>query len=218
MKYIKKFLILTTIFHFAGLANTQLFNALADDKGSIAGVVRLAVIAGYNGSGVIYKTDTCFGCLVIAGKYVTITGPGGMFRLTGIPVGTYSLRIDYEACTTGKHDPYDSNDLIITEASPTYRFTSPIDLFESTATVEGVARLEGHTVHSDIVVNLAGIPGYSTTTDARGNYRIPSVPIRIRTYKLTFAKPDFSTVSLPNVLVAQENAVLTLSSVKLAQY
>jgi len=77
-----------------------------------------------------------------------------------------------------------------------------------------VAQLEGQTVHSNIVVTVEGLTGYFTTTDARGNYTLSSVPARNKRFTLVFSRPDYTPFSLANVTVSKDT-VTTLTSVKL---
>jgi len=183
-------------------------------KGAISGIVQLNTVSDYNGGNIIYKKTPCYGCFVVTRGTMTISDTSGHFLLAGIPEGPYSVDVSYETCITALHDAYNSPSFSITAASPTHQFRSPIPMYESKGTLTGVAQLEGQTVHSNIVVTVEGLTGYFTTTDARGNYTLPSVPARNKRFKLVFAKPGYKPVSLANVAVSKDT-VTTLTNVKL---
>jgi hypothetical protein len=54
------------------------------------------------------------------------------------------------------HDNYGSSTFTLTDTSPAYGFKSPISMYESTGTISGVARLEGQTLHANIIVIMEG--------------------------------------------------------------
>jgi hypothetical protein len=87
-------------------------------------------------------------------------------------------------------------------------------MYESTGTITGVARLQGQTMHSDIVVTVEGLPGYVTATDAEGNYTLLSVPARRKSFRLVFTKPDYVPASLTGVVVDKDR-VTPLTSINL---
>jgi hypothetical protein len=65
------------------------------------------------------------------------------------------------------HDNYGSSTFSLTDASPAYSFKSPISMYESTGMIGGVARLEGQTLHANIIVIMEGsldIPPNNLTT------------------------------------------------------
>jgi hypothetical protein len=183
-------------------------------KGSISGFVQLNTVSDYNGGDIIYEKTPCYGCFVVTRGSMTISDNNGRFLLTGIPQGAYSIDVSYETCITGLHDAYSSPSFSITNASPAYNFRSPIPMYESKGTVAGVARLKGQTVHSNIVVTVEGLTGYFTTTDAKGNYTLPSLPVRNKHFKLVFTKPNYAPVSLTDVIVSKDT-VTPLTNVKL---
>jgi hypothetical protein len=183
---------------------THISTTLTLLKGAISGAVQLKTIADYNGGNIIYRSSPCYGCFVVSKGPMTITDTKGRFLLTGISAGTYSINIDYETCITGLHDRYRSPDFNITAAAPAYNFELPIPLYESTGSFMGVALLEGQTVHSNIVVTVKGLTGYSTVTDDQGKYKILSVPARNKRFRLTFTKPGYSTGVQDNVVVYKD--------------
>jgi len=185
-------------------------------KGSISGVVRLNTISDYNGGDIVYEQTPCYGCFVVTPGAMTISDKDGRFLLTGLPEGDYSVHVSYETCITGLHDAFSSPSFSITAASPAHNFRSPLPMYESRGTLSGVARLEGQTtVHSNIVVTVEGLTGYFTTTDAQGNYTLPSVPARNKRFTLVFTRPNYTPASLTNVTVSKDT-VTTLKNVKLA--
>lgn len=183
-------------------------------KGSISGRVDLNTVSNYNGGDIIYEQSPCYGCFVVTKGAMTISDTNGHFLLTGIPEGAYSVDVSYETCITGLHDPYSSPGFHITAASPAHHFDSPLPMYESMGSIVGAAVLDGQTAHANIVVSVEGLTGYFTTTDAQGNYKIPSVPARNKRYNLIFTKPGYSTVTLPNIVVSKDS-VTNPATVKL---
>jgi hypothetical protein len=186
-------------------------------KGSISGEVQLYTISAYNGGNIIYKKTPCYGCFVVTqGGIMTISDKNGRFLLSGIPKGDYSLDVSYETCITAQHDSYSTPSFSITATSSAYNFRSPIPMLESTGTIIGVARLEGQTVHSNIIVSVEGLTGYFTTTDAHGNYKLSSVPVRNKPMTVIYSKANYAPVSLEDVYASKDHQVNTLPNVKLA--
>jgi len=188
---------------------------LAKLKGSISGDVLLYTISAYNGGKITHKTEPCYGCFVVTqGGTMTISDKNGHFLLSGISPGDYSVNFSYETCITALHDNYGSSTFTLTDASPAYRFKTPIPMYESTGAISGVARLEGQTEHANIVVSIEGYTGYITTTDANGNYKLSSVPVRNKPVVLSFTKPGYAPATLADISVSR-NIVKSLNKVAL---
>lgn len=174
-------------------------------KGSISGDVQLYTISAYNGGNIIHERKPCYGCFVVTqGGTMTISDKNGHFLLSGIPGGDYSVNVSYETCITALHDNYGSSTFSLTDASPAYNFRSPIPMYESTGTVSGVAQLEGQTQHANIVATMEGLTGYFTTTDAHGNYKLLSVPVRNKLMKIVFTKPGYEPTTLADISVSKD--------------
>lgn len=201
-------------FILSNFLSLGLSTAEAGAKGSISGIARLAEINGFKDGKVTYKNTPCFGCLVLAGGRITISNDKGWFVLRGVPEGKHSVQVVFDACVTGKHDAYNSPPVKISSASLNHRFRSPLDLPESTGTLSGVARLEGTKDYSGVLVRVEGIPGFVATTDAKGKYRLPLVPVRLTGFKVTFLKSGFKPKTLYKIQV-RENLDFNLETVQL---
>ncbi len=200
-----------------GVTTTLPNTILSKLKGAISGDVLLYTIRAYNNGDLIYKKTPCYGCFVFTHEgAMTISDDNGHFLLTGIANGDYSIDLTYDTCITAQHESYSTKTFSINETSPAHNFRSPIPMFEFAGTIKGVARLNGQTTHSNIVVTIKGLTGYFTTTDAQGNYELKSVPVRNIPMTLVYSKANYATVSLNKIYAFRDHLVNTLPNVKLA--
>jgi hypothetical protein len=124
----------------------------------------------------------------------TVTDAAGAFTLTGLPVGSYTVT----ARKDPEWQPSTSPGVAVVRDQTTALATSALAPW-ATASLGGVARLEGATLHSGTTVTLSGTdfrgvavpPGTTAPTSGTGDWSFAALPAG--SYQVTFAHAGFDT-------------------------
>lgn len=160
----------------------------------------LALLRG-NVAGTVQLSDGA----VPSGVTITVTQTGantttnaqGQFTFTGLPLGAYTLTAQREGYAVVQQAV-----TVLTGSAATVAFT----LVRAQGRVEGTALLEGASIHSGIIVTLAGT-GATTTTDGQGRFTLSNVASGSYTVE---ARRSGYAVARESVAV-QENQAATVS-------
>jgi len=161
--------------------------------GNLSGTVTLEGTSNYSGITIFIPNTT----------YITSSNATGLYELTGIPEGSYTLWFEQTGYTINKLE----NVLVVSQSSVsanTIELTTPttttIPETILTNTISGTVTLEGTGDYSGISILIPNTE-FRTTSNTSGLYELIGVPEG--TYTLIFSKTGYGSVSTENIVVAQ---------------
>lgn len=130
------------------------------------------------------------GATVTAGSYSATTDAGGNYSIANIPAGSYSVTVE----KTGYVTQTQSGVNVAANQTATCNFT-----MVACGSITGWVK-DNQSVPISGAVVTTNVGGYSTTTDASGNYTISNV--NPATYSVTASKSGWTNTTNSNVIVS----------------
>ncbi len=139
--------------------------------------------------------------------YSTVTNDDGAFTISGVPVGSYTIKASKTNYTTTT-----ATDINVVANSTVD--AGLLELSTNPATLTGTVYLEGRDDHAGIIISLDGA-GLVGTTDVNGAYTINGIPSGTYSVTATFSGYETKTSAVFNLSPGEEKTfdefMLTLS-------